>query len=176
MAFKLVDNILQSDPRFAELCIVENGVTRCMTLADHHALLAGISLTEQVPKEIHAAFDRARNALIYAFFDYDLLVVGEVQAAGAFELALKLRLNGSGGTASGGLRNLVERARKKGILPPRASGTPELSDPILAIIHLRNGLSHGTSDVHSPRMALDLIEACASWINHVYSPQPGTAG
>jgi hypothetical protein len=35
--------------------------------------------------------------MVYAFFDYDLFVVGEVQAFGAFELALKHRLNGHGG-------------------------------------------------------------------------------
>jgi hypothetical protein len=45
--------------------------------------------------------------MIYAFFDYDLLVVGEVQALGAFEIALKHRLNGHGGASRGTLRNLI---------------------------------------------------------------------
>jgi hypothetical protein len=110
--------------------------------------------------------------IIYAFFDYDLFVVGEVQAFGAFELALKHRLNGHGGAARGTLRNLVDRARKIGVLPPLACGTNASSDPIEALIALRNGLSHGTSDIHSPAMALEVMGACASWINHVYPPQP----
>src|SRR6185312_5612178 len=118
MAFKAVENILQPDPRFADLCVVENGTVRRMTLADHHGALADISLSGTAPADVAAAFDRARNTIIYAFFDYDLFVVGEVQAFGAFELALKHRLNGHGGAARGTLRNLVDRARKGGFLPP----------------------------------------------------------
>lgn len=80
MAFKSVDSILQPDPRFSDLCIFENRVARPMTLADHHSALAGITLTDIVPEEVQAAFDRARNAVIYALFDHDLFVVGEVQS------------------------------------------------------------------------------------------------
>lgn len=117
MPFKSLDDILKPDPRFADLCVVQGGIARRMTLADHHGAIAGISISDAVPDEVGAAFDRARNTVIYAFFDYDLFVVGEVQAFGAFELALKHRLNGHGGAARGTLRNLVDRARKAGILP-----------------------------------------------------------
>ncbi|MFM0433722.1 hypothetical protein PQQ75_32270 [Paraburkholderia aspalathi] len=173
MAFKSVDSILQPDPRFAHLCFVENGAARPMTLADHHSALAGITLSDLVPEEVQAAFDRARNAIIYAFFDYDLFVVGEVQAFGAFELALKHRLNGRGNASRGTLRNLVDRARKAEVLPSITPSTDGSIDPIEALIVLRNELSHGTSDIHSPGMALQVIEACAFWINHVCSPQSG---
>jgi hypothetical protein len=169
MIFKSVDSILEPDPRFANLCVVENGVARCMTLADHHAVLAGISLIDLVPGYVQAAFDRARNTTIYAFFDYDLFVVGEAQAFGALELALKFRLNGSGSASRSTLRKLVGRARNAGVLPPFASGANAVLDPIEALIELRNELSHGTSDIHSPGMALQVIETCASWINHVCS-------
>jgi hypothetical protein len=172
MAFKTVESILQPDPRFADLCVVENGTARRMTLADHHAALANVGLTGVAPADVVAAFDRARNTIVYAFFDYDLFVVGEVQAFGAFELALKHRLNGHGGAARGTLRNLVDRARKAGVLPALVPGAHTLSDPIEALIALRNGLSHGTSDIHSPGMALDVVKACASWIDHVYPPPP----
>ena len=91
---------------------------------------------------------------------------------GPFELALKQRLNGRGGASRGMLRNLADRARKGGFLPvltPSANGLP---DPIEALIALRNDLSHGTSDIHSPGMALDVVEACAYWIAHLYPPPP----
>jgi hypothetical protein len=172
MAFKSVDSILQPDPRFADLCIVENGLIRPVRLADHHSALAGITLTDLVPDEVQMAFDRARNTIIYAFFDYDLFVVGEVQAFGAFELALKYRLNGRGHTSRGTLRKHVDRARKAGILPLPNLGTNVPIDPIEGLISLRNDLSHGTSDIHSPGMALQVVESCALWINYVYSPQP----
>lgn len=170
MPFKSLDDILKPDPRFADLCVVQSGIARRMTLADHHGVVADISLSDAVPGEVGAAFARARNTVIYAFFDYDLFVVGEVQAFGAFELALKHRLNGHGGAARGTLRNLVDRARKGGFLPPLIPGANALADPIEALIALRNGLSHGTSDIHSPGMALEVVEACAFWITHIYPP------
>ncbi|HKR38405.1 MAG TPA: hypothetical protein VJU59_01800 [Paraburkholderia sp.] len=169
MIFKSVDSILEPDPRFANLCVIENGAARGMTLADHHAALAGISLADLVPEDVRAAFDRARNATIYAFFDYDLFVVGEAQAFGALELALKRRLNGSGSASRGTLRKLVGRARNAGVLPPLGSGANTFLDPIEALIELRNELSHGTSDIHSPAMALHVMGTCAFWINHVCS-------
>ncbi len=141
-----------------------------MTLADHHGAIANINISDAVPDEVSAAFDRARNTIIYAFFDYDLFVVGEMQAFGAFELTLKHRLNGHGAAARGTLRNLVDRARKGGVLPPLTAGANALADPIEALIALRNGLSHGTSDIHSPGMALEVVEACAFWITHLYPP------
>lgn len=168
MPFKSLDDILKPDPRFADLCVVQGGIARRISLADHHGAIADISLSDAVPGEVGAAFDRARNTVIYAFFDYDLFVVGEVQAFGAFELALKHRLNGHGGAARGTLRNLVDRARKAGILPALVPGPTVVSDPIEALIALRNGLSHGTSDIHSPGMALEVVAACASWIDHVF--------
>ena len=92
MSFKSADEILQPDRRFADLCVVENGVARRMGLADHHGAIASIALNGAAPVEVGMALHRARNMLIYAFFDYDLFVVGELQAFGAFELALKHRL------------------------------------------------------------------------------------
>jgi hypothetical protein len=175
MAFKSVESMLQPDPRFADLYVVELGVARRITLADHHAAVARIHLAGAAPADVQAALDRARNTMIYAFFDYDLFVVGEVQAFGAFELALKHRLNGHGGAQRGTLRNLVDRARKTAILPSVVSGSGSPADSIEALITLRNGLSHGSSEVHSPAMALDVVAACASWIDHVY-PLPGPSG
>jgi hypothetical protein len=170
MVFKSVESILQPDPRFADLYVVELGVARRITLADHHAAVASIHLAGAAPADVRAALDRARNTMLYAFFDYDLFVVGEVQAFGAFELALKHRLNGHGGAQRGTLRNLVDRARKAAILPSVVSGSNSPGDSIEALIALRNGLSHGSSEVHSPAMALDVVAACASWIDHVYPP------
>ena len=71
MAFKTVESILQPDPRFADLCVVQNGVTRRMTLADHHDVLAAFGLKWTAPADVVAGFDLARNTIIYAFFDYD---------------------------------------------------------------------------------------------------------
>lgn len=168
MSFKSADEILQPDRRFADLCVVENGIARRMGLGDHHGAIARIALNGAAPADVAMALDRAPNTLIYAFFDYDLFVVGEVQAFGAFELALKHRLNGHGGAARGTLRNLVDRARKAGVFPSLVPSTHVLVDPIEALVALRNGLSHGTAEIHSPGMALEVVEACARAIDDVY--------
>lgn len=168
MPIKPLEDVFKPDPRFADLRVVESAGARRMTFVDHHKAITAITVSDAVPDDVSVAFDRARNTLIYAFFDYDLLVVGEMQAFGAFELALKYRLNGHGGATRGTLRNLVDRARKAGALPPLAPGSNSFADPIEALIALRNGLSHGTSDIHSPGMTLGAVEACACWITHLY--------
>jgi len=66
----------------------------------------------------------------------------------------------------------MNRARKGGFLPALTSNPNALSDPIEALIALRNGLSHGTSDIHSPGMALDVVDACAFWITQLYPSPP----
>lgn len=176
MGFKSVEGILQPDPRYADMCVVENGAPRQMTLKDHHAMLTSIDLAGYVPKEVSAAFDRARNTLIYAFFDYHLWIVGEEQACGAFELALEFRLDGHGGAAWGNLRTRVNRAREEGILPPPVSGAGILLDPIDALVAVRNGLSHGTAENHSPAMGFEVLGACAHWINYISRSPREAAG
>lgn len=168
MVFKAASETLKPDVRFADLCVVENGIARLMDLSDHHAGIASVSLTGTAPQDVRDAFDRARSVLVYAYFSYDLLVVGEIQAFGAFELSLKHRLNGHGGASRGTLRNLVDRARKAGILPPPPPAGHVFSDPIEALIGLRNGLSHGTAEIHSLGMALTVLESCATAIDTVY--------
>lgn len=170
MSFKSFDTILRPDSRFVDAYVVQDGVTRRMALMDHHETLAEIKLTSVVPSDVQMAFDRARNILIYAFFDYDLFVVGEIQVFGAFELALKHRLNGHSGPTRGTLRNLVDRARKAAILPPLVPSGQVIADPIEALIALRNGLSHGNSEIHSPGMAFEIVATCAHWIDSVFQP------
>lgn len=175
MAFKSADDILRPDPRFESFCVLEDAGPRRMTLADHHRMIREVSLAGAAPLEVRDAFDRARNTLLYAFFDYDLMVVAGNQAFGAFELALKHRLNGHGGPAKGTLRNLVDRARKQQIFPPLPQRNPSLAwrppvDPIEAMIALRNDLAHGTSQVHSPGIAMDLLSTCAWAIDLVFPP------
>lgn len=91
---------------------------------------------------------------------------------GAFALVLTHRHNGHGSAARGTLRSLVDRARKVGILPTLVPGSAAISDPIEALIALRNGLSHGASDIHSPGMALNVVVTCASWIDQVFPMRP----
>jgi hypothetical protein len=170
LAFKTVDQMLKPDPRYTDLCVLEAWRARTLSIADHHAAIADIVLTGEAPHDIRDAFDRARNILLYAWFDYDLLAVSESQAFGAFELALKRRLNGNGARKGGALVKLINEARERGVLPAPTTPSAGQIDPIEALRHMRNELAHGTSDVHSPSMALDAARACANAIDLVFPP------
>lgn len=171
MAFKTCDQILEADPRFTDLRVLNSAGLRRLSLADHHAAIATISLKGAAPQPIQDAFDRARNILLYSWFDYDLLVVGENQAFSAFEFALKLRLELTGSFARGGLGNRIDRARKVGILPATVSAVGGLMDPIETLRYMRNSLAHGTTDIHTPAMTFDVAALCADAIDIVF-PKP----
>lgn len=166
--FKTADQILVPDSRFHDYVVErEDGWWR-LGLTDHHRMLEEIAITGSVPQAVVDAFDRARHVMLYAFFDYDLLVMGEIQAFGAFELALRHRLHGGAEGRTGTLRNLVDQARKAKIFGPAPPKDQLFSDPIEAMIMLRNGLAHGTSDVHAPGMALSVLDSCKRGIDAVF--------
>lgn len=170
MTFKAWDQVLKADPRFASLSVIDKDGVRVMDIAAHHQAIGMVSLLGEAPLDVCAAFDRARNILLYAYFAYDLLVVGENQALAAFELALKHRLAGYPVKGKETLRNLVDRARKHGILPAAQPSGGMFMDPVEAMIHMRNALAHGTADIHSPGMTMDVLEACAREIDSLFPP------
>lgn len=163
MTFKPASRIIEPDPRYRDMRVVESGSARRLTLEDHHAAIASIVLVGEAPQEIRVVFDRARSVLLYAWFDYELLVVAEGQAFAAFELALRRRL-GAGNDRR--LWCLIKDARKLGVFP-FTSKAAEI-DPIDALRLMRNAFAHGTTDVHSPAMALDVLRACASAVDLVF--------
>lgn len=165
MPLRAAADILRPDPRMSGLMVLEGSSARQMNIADHHGQIAAVELDAGVPPQVRTVFDRARSILLYAWFDYDLFVVAESQALGAFELALKHALFGSSGQHKQTLRNLVDQARKRGLLRPVTRCPSGLVDPVEALVHLRNAFAHGNSDIHTPAMAMQLVEACANLIN-----------
>ncbi len=168
MAYKTAEEILKPDSRFEGFVVLEDDGHRPMTIFDHHASIGRVVLAGAAPAEVCDAYDRARNNMLYAFFDYDLFVVGEVQAYGAFELALKHRINGHGGEGKGSMRTLVDQARKAGIFPKLAAGAGPFDDPVEAMILMRNSLAHGNSQIHTPGLALQVLNSCAWGIDTVF--------
>jgi hypothetical protein len=102
-----------------------------------------------------------------AWFCYELLVVSELQAFGALELALKLRLLGSSQEVSS-LGSLLRLARQDGLLPSRVG----IIDQLDALLAMRNALAHGALEVHKPEMSLAVLLGCAEVINRLYA-KPG---
>ena len=116
--FKLEEEILVPDRRFAALYGVNASGVSPITIADHYRHVDRVSINPVAPLEVRTSFDRARNVSLYAWFCYELLVVSELQAFGALELALKLRLLGPSQKISN-LGSLLRLARKTGCCHPR---------------------------------------------------------
>ena len=138
-----------------------------IAIADHYRHVDRVSINPVAPLEVRTSFDRARNVFLYAWFCYELLVVSELQAFGALELALKLRLLGPSQKISS-LGSLLRLARQNRVLAPKV-GAIDRFDALLAI---RNVLAHGALEVHTPEMALNVLMGCAEVINQLYA-KPG---
>ena len=165
--FKLEDEIFVPDKRFAVLHNLNASGESPITIADHYRQVDSVSINPVAPLEVRTSFDRARNVFLYAWFCYELLVVSELQAFGALELALKLRLRGPTEKISS-LGSLLRLARQIGVLPPEV-GAIDRSDALLAV---RNALAHGTLEIHKPEMSLKVLLGCAEVINRLYA-KPG---
>src|SRR3546814_19147497 len=82
---KSVDQVLKPDPLVASTCGRDGRAP--LTVEEHHYAVAQITLSNSVPAVAGEAFDRARNAFLYAWFSYDLGALAEEQAIFSVELA-----------------------------------------------------------------------------------------
>jgi hypothetical protein len=162
--FKSEEEILVPDRRFAVLYNVNAAGVSPITMTDHYRHVDRISINPVAPLEIRTSFDRARNVFLYAWFCYELLVVSELQAFGALELALKLKLLGPSQKMSS-LGRLLRTARQEGLLSPSAGGIDQFD----ALLMMRNSLAHGTLEVHTPEMSLTVLLGCAEVINQLFA-------
>src|SRR3546814_6203525 len=87
----------------------------------------------------------------------------------AFEMAIQMKLRAIGHEMKGTMHNLIEKGRKCGIIPPIAPGTVSAQDPFEALVKIRNAIAHGTTDVHTPASAFDVLKACSIQIERLYA-------
>jgi hypothetical protein len=161
---KPADRITQPDPLIASTSGAD-GFTP-ITVVEHHEAVASISLSSPVPAEVVEAFNRARNAFVYAWFSYDLGALAEAQAFFTVELALKVRL-GARAHARDTASNLIEKAIKDGLLHESPRGQPGLA---FSVRSMRNEWAHGSFHVHTPALTLVALEFCAGLINELFEP------
>lgn len=86
--------IFEPDPRSTSYVRFDptTGAYRSIELADHHEMLARLTLHEGVPEDIVHQFETARNIYLYAWFIYRFYIVSEREALACLELALRDRL------------------------------------------------------------------------------------
>lgn len=75
---KPISSISDADVRFRNLADASG--SRSMTIADLHAMIEPIQLSDDVPEEIRREFDTARNAFVYAWFVYEFATLAELAA------------------------------------------------------------------------------------------------
>ncbi|WP_203077180.1 Ntn hydrolase family protein [Falsiroseomonas ponticola] len=164
-----LSEITEPDPRFRALVVHDQGALRPLTLADHHAMVAGIVLPAGVTADVLTLFERARAALLYGWFAYELTPLAEHQACAALECALRQRFLAEGGALPRppGLRRLLGAAVERGWLP---EGTLDTVAPFLT--ELRNQVAHGDAYLGTPGWAAETLHQCATLIARLY---PGEA-
>lgn len=162
---KSVDQVLKPDPLVASSGGRDGNSP--LTVEEHHHAVAQIALSERVPSVASEAFDRARNAFLYAWFSYDLGALAEAQAIFSVELALRQRL-GERAHPKDTISNLLEKAVKDGLVIDTPPGMPSIASMFRA---MRNEWAHGSIHIHSPAMTLSLLDSCASLINEAFASE-----
>lgn len=100
-ALKALDQVLVEDQRWQHFGL---------SLASHHAMIAGINLNQSVPDEVRQQYENARNTWLYAFFSYRLLSVAIFVVHTAADAALKAKATQEGVSCKKDFRDLLLEA------------------------------------------------------------------
>jgi hypothetical protein len=160
----------EPDVRFRHLSFHDQvgGHFRRICADDLHQEVSPIELGREVPPEVRYQFDVARNAYLYSWFVYDLVILAEQHTYVVLEMALKHRMR-SVDLRDRSLKPSLQLAIKKGWLSAKDFAIPggPASRPMSFIDELpklRDRLFHGT--VHlDPQFTLMIMQKCAELIN-----------
>jgi hypothetical protein len=170
---KSISSIHEADIRFRNLADASG--TRAMSIADLHAMIEPIQLSDAVPEEIRREFDTARNAFVYAWFVYEFTTLAELAGYSVLELALRRLIDPASPNTSKspGLSRLLKLATNMGYLKrsdfetPSPSGNGAMPCQLDLIPMLRNHVAHG--NVHLlPQGALASLQLCRDVIEKLY--------
>ena len=143
---------------------------RPITSEDHYEMVARLGLSTAVPEVIDRLYGRALHALLYGWFDYELMVVACGQALATLEFSPKTRL-GAPAAKMRGLKPRLDHAVKLGLL---SAPTPSAwGDEHALLASIRNEIAHGSDHVYAPNMAEVVFDRCRSLITELYSPTAG---
>lgn len=142
---------------------------RQMSFEDHHGMISKIILYEAVPKDIQINFETAKNTLLYAWYSYRLSIPAWLFAFSTLEMALRQVVTEQGFSKITGLKNLLEKAGKEGLLDiHKIRRTATNEDFIRILSSLRNDIAHGSTILLPPLWIMDMVQECARVINQLY--------
>jgi|SRR5580704_4391398 hypothetical protein len=171
---KPLSSIYQPDERFRHLSFHDQaaGHIRPICAVDLHNEVSPIELNSAVPPEVRYQFDVVRNAYLYSWFVYDLVILAEQHSYIVLEMALRHRAKLEGLMKNATLKPYLQLAIKRGWLRredldiPGAPGSRPMSFSN-ELPKLRNRLLHGS--VHlSPEFSLMVMRKCAELLNKLY--------
>jgi hypothetical protein len=128
--------------------------------------------TESVGAGRNPQFDVARNAYVYSWFVYDLVILAEAHCYIVLEMALKHRAKSEGRTRGLVLKPYLQLALKQGWLRKEdlEIAGPPTARPMSFLVELpklRDRLLH--RDLHlSPDFTLLMMRKCAELLNKLY--------
>ena len=171
---KSFEKLLDADERWAYFATVnrETGEKAPYSLRDRYRSIEGAELLSSVPEEVRSEFNIARMLCVYAWLYYPFHSMAELKAFATVELALRLRFPQ---TRANGLKRLLTRAVKEGVLKDRGFSNVEVDqqDPQRysrmlpdLIPDLRNALAHGEVQLH-PGSAFT-VNNCSEIINQLF--------
>ncbi len=118
------------------------------------------------PQEVARILAVSRHLFCHSWFVYDFLMVAAVQSLIAIEAALRDLLDEPPRRRGPGMRNLVERAVSRGLIPE------EQAEGVLAAVDLRNSWLHvGGQKVISPAIAQQVVAESHAVIADLYTTQ-----
>ena len=119
-ALRTPASALLPDDRTNAFAVIDQGMVRKITQADHHGAIARFELSSAVPIAVRIHFETARNLYLYAWFVYRFYPVAEQHALTSLEFGLRERLvQGHLSKSSAermGLSDLLKRARNHGLI------------------------------------------------------------
>jgi hypothetical protein len=115
--FKAYGDIFKPD-FFSDLLVKCNpdGRREKFTIEDWYDEVSVIKLNSTVPKVIQEQYGVAKNVLLYSWYSYRMRMVAWSYSLSVLENALRERFNKTSGHKSSGLRKLLQRALRQGIL------------------------------------------------------------
>jgi hypothetical protein len=164
----------EPDERFQRLSFHDEraGHIRPIGAADLHNEVNVIELNSSVPADIRYQFDVARNAYLYSWFFYDLVILAEEHSYIVLEMALRHRAKSEGLARNATLKPYLQLAIKRGWLRKEDLDIPGAPDSqpmsfLNELPKLRDRLLHGNMHL-SPDFTLMIMQKCVDLLNKLY--------
>ena len=185
---KPLADVLKPDVRQSFFVIVdfETGKTTKRDLKYFHNSIDGIEVSDYVPENIRVEISKAKNVLLFSWFQYSMSTVATLQIYTTLEFALKekFKLEEGREPSRSGMKRLLKTVFQKGWLDIdklyerivvdkqyqeyRSKRGDYLRVILDFIPNMRNYMAHGSSQILPPGYAFRTLGIVIETINQLY--------